>query len=810
MKNIVGERCTGCGACRNICPYNAIRMEEDTEGFLYPEIQKDKCVNCKKCESICPVLHPTYKNSNVPECYGMMAGDSKRLESSSGAFVPLAAEWVLQHEGVVYGAAYRSDWSVHHIRIDRIEELSKIKNAKYMQSDNELIYRDVKEQLQSGKQVLFTGTPCEIAGLYAALGDIKNTDKLITIDLICHGAPSYKVYRKYLDDNYDFSSITDINFRSKKVFGWDTTQNITLNDGKEIHINSKKDYYIKAFLACLMNRPSCSICPFSCLPRQGDITVGDFWGVKAHDEALDDGKGTSAVIINNEKGKEIVKIIEPEMKLWKEVPQDAITRINKTLIHPFNRHAGRKHFFSAMDLKPFNTLVNDSLEHNYDIGVVGLWYGINYGSILTYYALYLVLRELGYDTVMLPRPNSLWEGAASRFDDMQNIAQKFIWKYCNVFLKCRCQEEYARFNDRCDTFVVGSDVVWYYDICGKDTDQFFFLDWVEDGHKKIAYAASFGNGLEGPEEYKTKARYYLKQFDSVSVREAYGVEAAKSETGRNDIEHVLDPVFVCNPKVYDEIIRNSKLNINDKFIFTYVLNKQYSGKKKKILKYISQIENKELIFCPNPNGVEVHKFYEMALHHIPSVEDWLYYMKHCHFFLGDSYHGLCFALIFHKPFLIFSGEESSDYNKQRFLSLLKIVGLEERFLNNMDDLSAIHTLYEKQIDWEYVDRCIQENKDKSLKWLKNALEHDVKELNAEKLIRDSYVRKVSDRIADLDLKVHSQEYIIQQINNEISNKENEIENIKNSFSYKIGRSITWVPRKIRKTVKDTPKKEQTK
>ena len=162
--------CTGCGACMNVCSLNAITMQTDREGFAYPNVQEEKCINCGLCERHCPVLHPEYSNVDRPECYAMMAQDEERRTSSSGGFVPVVARWVLRKGGSVYGAAWDEDWNVHHIEIANETELYKIKGSKYLQGSVERSYQLVKRKLEEGKWVLFTGLPCQVAGLYSVLG----------------------------------------------------------------------------------------------------------------------------------------------------------------------------------------------------------------------------------------------------------------------------------------------------------------------------------------------------------------------------------------------------------------------------------------------------------------------------------------------------------------------------------------------------------------------------------------------------------------------------------------------------------------
>ena len=566
------NQCTGCGACANICPKHAIQMLPDEEGFLQPQIQEALCIHCGKCEKTCPVLNPSYTNKKVDTCYAMWANDEIRLKTSTAGFFYLSAQHVLQQGGKVYGAAWTKDWHVHHIGIEKMEDLPLLCGSKYLQSNIENTYQEVKNDLDQGRKVLYSGCPCQIAGLYAYLGKNKY-DTLFTIEVICHGVPSPKAFQKYIHDNFETETIKRIDFRDKTKYKWSTTANIYFNNDKVYRESEKKDSFYRAFLPCMILRRSCSVCPFSRLPRQADISIGDFWGIKAVDSSWHDKKGTELVLVNNSKGSTLFEKLSPLFQRYEKFPLTAATRINKTILGPFSAHPGRKHFFSAMQLKPFDQLVEDSLEHKYDVGIVGLWYGINYGSILTYYALYELMRQLGYDAVMLPKPPQLWD---AKFDSLDTIAQRFILAHCNVFNKMQFPGEINRMNDRCKDFVLGSDVVWSYRIVGKDTDQFFFLDWVESGHKKIAFAASFGNTLSGPEEYQKKAVRNLCQFDAISIREDTGVEAAQKLTGRNDIIHVLDPVFLCDRSVFDSIADQVTANAEKPYVFAYLLKKNYS------------------------------------------------------------------------------------------------------------------------------------------------------------------------------------------------------------------------------------------
>ena len=796
------ETCTGCGACANICPKDAIKMYPDKEGFIQPQINIDTCIGCGKCEKACPVLHPQYDNRDIDFCYAVWANDELREKTSTAGYFLLAARYFLQNGGIVYGAAWTDSWYVHHTRVENLEEIEKLTGSKYLQSDAENCYRLISNDLKNGKKVLFSGCPCLVAGLYGFLGKRK-VENLITMELICHGVPSPQAFHKYLTDNFDIKNISKISFRDKTYYGWRSTQNIYFSDGTIYRQDEKNDPFYKAFLSCMIVRRSCSVCAFSKLPRQADITIGDFWGIDATAKEWNDKKGTGVVLINSTNGEQLWNILTPSLSKYQRFPLGTAARINRTILQPFRQNPGRKHFFLSMDLKPFNQMVEDSLNHHYDIGIVGLWYGINYGSILTYYALYHLMRDMGLDPVMLPKPNNLWE---ERFNSPSTIAQKFILRRCNVFNPCRTLGEYPRMNDRCDGFIVGSDVVWDYGVCGKQSDQFFFLDWVESKHKKIAYAASFGSGLHGAESYKKKAQYYLKKFDAISIREKAGVEIAKGKCGRDDIVQVLDPVFVCNPSIYEETIQESKLKIDEPIIFAYTLNRDLSDLKKKLIDMACQYYGGKAYICGNPNELELSKkCYGDRVLPLISVEQWLYYMKNCSCYIGDSYHSLCFSLIFHRPFIIVYRKTNQKSSIERFYSLLELVGLKDRIIETEESLEKYHELFDKKIDWERVDNILGELKKESIQWLKSALNLPLRHTTAEDFIEDSYKRK----LAEIDVKLYELNERLQKyssknnnvskesISTPITQSDQDLSAIYLSNSWKIGRAITWLPRKIK-------------
>lgn len=724
----------------------------------------------------------------------MWANDEIRQKTSTAGFFYLSAQHVLQQGGKVYGAAWTKDWHVHHIGIEKMEDLPLLCGSKYLQSNIENTYQEVKNDLDQGRKVLYSGCPCQIAGLYAYLGKNKY-DTLFTIEVICHGVPSPKAFQKYIHDNFETETIKRIDFRDKTKYKWSSSANIFFNDGHIYRESAKQDSFYRAFLPCMILRRSCSVCPFSRLPRQADITIGDFWGIKAVDSSWHDKKGTELVLVNNSKGSTLFEKLSPLFQRYEKFPLTAAARINKTILGPFSAHPGRKHFFSAMQLKPFDQLVEDSLEHKYDVGIVGLWYGINYGSILTYYALYELMRQLGYDAVMLPKPPQLWDAS---FNDLNSIAQKFTLSHCNVFNSMKYPEEIYRMNDRCDSFVVGSDVVWNYEIVGKDVDQFFFLNWVEKGHKKIAFASSFGNTLTAPEIYSEKSKYYLQSFDKISIREKTGIDVIKELTSRTDIVQVLDPVFLCEKDRFDkctEKIINSDVS---NFVFAYLLNRFNKDLKNKVLEEICKTKMYQLRICGNPHNLKAFKeAYGPNVLPELTVEEWIWHIKKCSVFVGDSYHGLCFSLIYHKPFLIIYDVNSSENSRQRFESLLDLCGLSDRMLERSEmTVENYMKILDSPIDWNMVDQNLEMWRKKSIQWLVTALQEKKPKVTAKDIIENEKNRRLCEQniqIRELKERVSKMEF---------QNSINHIPLIKKFFIYKRNNGMKRTIRKVGSYIKN--------
>lgn len=307
--------CCGCTACASVCAHHAISMEPDAMGFLYPKVDTDKCTECGLCEKVC-AFNPNYDRSlNLPEpqIYAARHKDMHEIETSrSGAAFIAISDYVLEQGGVVYGAGYTEHFRVVHKRATSKEERNEFKGSKYVQSDLKDIFPQVKADLKQGLTVLFSGTPCQTAGLASYIGK-RLREKLILVDIVCHGVPAPYIWRDYLvylEKKYK-QPIVEVNFRDKSRIGWNGhIESFIFQDGSKKEFNT----YTYLFYRHIMLRPSCSKCHYTNFNRPSDFTLADYWGwEKLSPDFNKDNKGCSLLFVNTEKGLEIFEKRKEEL-----------------------------------------------------------------------------------------------------------------------------------------------------------------------------------------------------------------------------------------------------------------------------------------------------------------------------------------------------------------------------------------------------------------------------------------------------------------------------------------------------------------
>lgn len=329
MINITDKaNCCGCTACASVCTHKAITMKPDSLGFLYPEVDINKCTNCGLCEKVCAFNDNYDKSLNFdkPDAYGARHKDIHEVETSrSGAAFIAISDWILEQGGIVYGVGYKDHFRVAHKRATTKEQRNEFKGSKYVQSDLGNIFLQVKQDLKNGKMVLFSGTPCQTAGLNSFIGK-KLRENLFLIDIVCHGVPSPYIWRDYItyyEKKYN-KKIISFDFRNKKDYGWSNhKETFILDDGTKV--SPKCHPYSTLFCKTIMYRTSCGSCHFCNTIRPSDITIADFWGwEKINPEFNKDDKGVSLLLINTEKGEELFKAINKRLYTFQAKLEDCL------------------------------------------------------------------------------------------------------------------------------------------------------------------------------------------------------------------------------------------------------------------------------------------------------------------------------------------------------------------------------------------------------------------------------------------------------------------------------------------------------
>lgn len=368
--------CCGCWSCIQRCPKQCITLREDEEGFLYPQVDESVCIDCGLCEKVCPVINQSSEREPLEVLAAKNPNEEIRRESSSGGIFTMLAESVIDEGGIVFGACFDEDWEVVHRSADTKGDLKKFRGSKYLQSKVLNTYKEAEVQLKKGRKVLYSGTPCQIAGLKRFLR--KDYDNLLSVDFICHGVPSPGVFRTYLreelkrmtarqgggkntvllpciplvteSDGLDCKGleIKSISFRDKrngwKKFGFALVLSEATAEGENSVLLSysplNKNLFLRGFLRDLYLRPSCYACPTKHLKSGSDITLGDWWGIAALKPELDDDRGVSAVTLNTEKGKSTLHSLKAELHT---MPYEDLVKYNPALVRsaavPKNRNA---------------------------------------------------------------------------------------------------------------------------------------------------------------------------------------------------------------------------------------------------------------------------------------------------------------------------------------------------------------------------------------------------------------------------------------------------------------------------------------
>lgn len=748
--------CTACGACANICPQNAIQMKEDEYGFLYPSIDEEKCINCRLCEKVCQNIDALSKNSPSKTLALQSKDYTLSQKSSSGGMFAQIAKYVLSKNGIVFGCTMektQDNFEIKHIYIDNEKDLYKLQGSKYVQSDIKNTYKESKQFLEQNRLVLYSGTPCQIAGLKSFLQ--KEYSNLICIDLSCEGVPSQKLfndYIKFLEKEKFFPEIIDFKFRNKQKFGW-STQGFTIlckdkkNKLKEKTIFQLTSSYFNLFINGGIHRESCYNCQFTGLNRLSDVTIADCWGIEFEypnllKNSLTKNRGISLVLINTQKGEEILEKIKENLVI-ENIDITKLKKYNGPLRYPIKLNDTSRKYLSVYEkfgYKEMDKLFKKNLGWKYfyykikehtpkfvkniiklfmhqptaksDCLLMTWFAGINYGSILTAYALKESIKKLGFSVKYINNGLPI------------SYAKEFNKKYAEKTDLCLINKDFEKLNKLSNTFIVGADNQLDFS-CVKERIYQNLLDFTASSSKKIIISGSFGAwDWQAEPEVMQNLELLFKRFDFISTRENISKQKLK-EKFNIDAEWFMDPVFFLEKQDYEKLIENTKTNDYQNSIMSYVLYP--NAETEKTTKHLQKKYN-----------LGVNQFFgnQLALNDEKndkhSVENWLKSIRDSKFIVTDSFHCVSFAIIFNRPVICLK----NSCDTTRFSSIFEKLNIPipiysgyQDFLDKFDS--------RPNIDYDVINQNLNIQRNKILTKIKEEL---CKEKQQKKEIEEQFTK----------------------------------------------------------------------
>lgn len=759
IKDGGANNCCSCGVCAVVCPYGAITIEYDDEGFYRPLLNEDLCICCGKCKMVCPKYMVEDYEAKFIHGKPVYAAWSKCSETvystSSGGIGYEIAKYCLENGYNVCGVEFdASKDDCRHVIVNTVEQLEGLKRSKYLQSYTPVAFKTLKEK----SRFVVTGTPCQIYGIRNLIKMWNREEDFVLIDFFCHGTPTKLLwikYRDYLRRKHSIKMVEQVNFRSKTGTNWHRYK-LAINNG-EYSTTFFNDLYFKLYLSNSCLNKSCYDCQLRMGYAASDIRIGDFWGSKYKDNI----EGVSLVVLNSVQGSnlwdQIKDRVYSEKCETKDVAHSQPNRFIKqhkrtkqvmellktgiTLEKIYTRKI-KDRFFEKLKSKLCQQIRTTPSDNTQKIGLLTLAPLFNYGGILQAYALQKVLKDKGYKVWVIDRrrdrmktwrvPLSIVKRALLKYLFSKNVEiflenanekkLNTICTYTNKFIKQNIHpitppvfstRELKRLGKKYsfDIYVVGSDQVWRPKFAQNIGD--FFLKFAHKKAKRIAYSASFGTDEWEYDDKQTKlCGELLRKFDAVSVREESAIGLCKSKFGVEAL-HTLDPTMLLEVEDYIRLLEVSGTTKKHDQLLVYFLT--MSETKQQLITTTKDILNL-VPFKVNTSTEDANAPIKERI--APPVEQWLRALYEAKYIITDSFHGTVFSILFNKPFIVYGNKRRG---MARFISLLNMFGLEKRLIVSITELNEERIL--EPINWDNVNEILFKKRKESIRFLNTALDY---------------------------------------------------------------------------------------
>ncbi len=693
-----GKGCIGCFVCENVCSNGAIKMILDGEGYYRATSDASLCKSCNRCLEVCPQITLPLVGTGSPDCYAVKVISGMLIENSVESPVSMFAKWMLSRGGHVCATVLDDNSDFVYLLSNDEDIVKSMGNFKCICREMRGIYGIIDEKLKAGEYVLFVGCPCHVAALRNYVGE---NDHLYALDLSCGGQPSKTAYRDYLLESFGSLAMTDLLFDNGGLFGG----LLVAKSADDKVMVSPNDIYITAYERRLITDVNCSDCQFASVPRQGDLTVGCL-----RDEGrlvrYEDSRGDlDVVMVNTSKGEEMFTGVRDELAYFRPVSFDYLKTLDwMSSSHPLNESRPRFHNMTNRGIS-FVRSADYSLFKRYDVGITGFWRNNDYGGELSYYALYSLFRDMGKEVLMIEYRNNI-EGYPSNPTFLNTMyPSDSLLRWCSTL------EDQQEAVSQVYNLITGPGPIWDRRLLDQNSIGCYSLDFAPIWRNKISVSSTFGSPVRRNDEDHLKLMERIGKIDRVSVSDLNSRDVCK-EMGI-EAEIMLDPIFLCNDTVFDELIKTSRADYPNWFVLSYAIRPNSLHGAEKIYDALGFGAINVCSSMTDPN-----KYDGYPITDVYSVENWVKAIKKSSFVLTDSYHALVLAILFRKPFLFIMKKDAS--HGDRVATLLSMLGLEGRHFESVDEAIEANVV-NSDIDYDGVWDILDSKRKDSIKWIMESL-----------------------------------------------------------------------------------------